>query len=234
MSDAHLGLKDRATERIKEDKLVAFLKSLENHAHQLFILGDLFDAWIEYRTVIPKGFHRTLTALEHLRRKDITIHFLAGNHDCWLREYLSDEIGINIHHKPFDVTLQEKKIYLHHGDGLAQNDLGYRILKKIIRNHAAVWFYSWIHPDIGLKLARSSSRTSRRYSGKKHFGEEDGMLKFAQDKIAEGYNYVIMGHRHSPIITAVVSGTYINLGDWIEHMTYAVLEDGAIKLDKWE
>jgi UDP-2,3-diacylglucosamine hydrolase len=234
MSDAHLGLTDRATEWAKEDRIIAFWDSIKDSANELFILGDLFDAWIEYRTVIPKGFHRTLSALEDLRRRGIVIHFLAGNHDCWLRDYLSDEIGITVHHKPFDVILDGKKIYLHHGDGLAVNDSGYRIMKKILRNRIAVWLFSWIHPDIGLKLARSSSHTSRRYTTNKHFGEEDGMLKFAQGKIEAGYDYVIMGHRHLPVFTPVNTGAYVNLGDWIKHMTYAVLEDGNLKLNKWE
>lgn len=234
MSDAHLGLNDRSTEREKEDQLIAFLDSLKDRAEQLFILGDLFDAWIEYRTVIPKGFHRTLTALDNLRRRGIVIHFLAGNHDCWLRDYLTDEIGVIVHHDPFDIILDGKKIYLHHGDGLATNDSGYRFMKKILRNRTAIWLFSWIHPDIGLRLARSSSQTSRRYSARKHFGEEDGMLKFAREKIGQGYDYVIMGHRHLPVFTSINVGAYANLGDWIDHRTYAVLEDGVLKLQKWE
>jgi UDP-2,3-diacylglucosamine hydrolase len=132
------------------------------------------------------------------------------------------------------VTIDGKKIYLHHGDGLAPNDSGYRALKKILRNRTAVWFFSWIHPDVGLKLARSSSQTSRRYSEKKHFVEEDGMLQFASDKIDEGYDYIIMGHRHLPVFTKVKNGVYVNLGDWITHQTYAILEDGELKFNRWE
>ncbi|MBI4810111.1 MAG: UDP-2,3-diacylglucosamine diphosphatase, partial [Ignavibacteriales bacterium] len=197
-------------------------------------VGDLFDAWIEYRTVIPKGFHRILAKLDELSAKGISIHFLAGNHDCWYRDYFQNEIGMKTYHEPFHITVDGKKIFIHHGDGLAKNDAGYRILKKIVRNKFSIWLFSWLHPDLGLKLARSSSKTSRGHSSNKHYGEEDGMLKFAREKIHEGFDYVIMGHRHVPIMKDFDHGTYINLGDWITHNRYAKLENGSLTLHEWK
>lgn len=234
ISDAHLGLNDQVTEKIKENQIIAFLKSIQKRADMLFILGDLFDAWIEYRTVMPKGFHRTLAALHNLHDNGTEIHFLVGNHDCWTRDYFSSEIGMIIHHQPFDIIIDGKKIFLHHGDGLCPNDKGYRILKKIVRNPFAIWLFSWLHPDIGLKIARSSSQKSRYHSEKKHYGEEDGMLKYATSKINNGYDYVIMGHRHLPAQTIIQNGIYINLGDWITHRSYAKMENGELKLEQWK
>ena len=234
ISDAHLGLGTREEERAKENRLLSFFDYIKENADFLFIAGDLFDAWIEYRTVIPKGFHRILTKLEELSSKGIKIHFLAGNHDCWVRDYFENEIGIETHLEPFEITINDKRIYIHHGDGMAQNDAGYRILKKIVRNKFSIWLFSWIHPDIGLKLARSSSRTSRGYSSNKHYGEEDGMRKFAREQIMNGIDYVVMGHRHVPVIEQFGNGTYINLGDWISQYRYALIDNGEMSLNEWK
>jgi UDP-2,3-diacylglucosamine hydrolase len=234
ISDAHLGLGQRQQERDKENRLLKFLDHIKSDAEQLFIIGDLFDAWFEYRTVIPKGFHRILAKLDDLTQSGITVHFHPGNHDCWIRDYFRDEIGMIIHTEPFETVIHNKKIFIHHGDGLANNDVGYTILKKIVRNPISIWLYSWLHPDIGLRIARSSSKTSRQYTAQKHYGEEDGMRKFAQKKIDEGYDIVIMGHRHEPVTLQVRNGVYINLGDWISHCTYAALDARQITLNTWE
>jgi len=234
ISDAHLGLGTHEEERLKEDRLISFLDFIKNDASQLFILGDLFDAWIEYRTVIPKGFHRILAKLHELKQHGTIIHFLVGNHDCWIRDYFHDEIGMITYREAFSITINEKKIFIHHGDGLANNDTGYKILKKIIRYRFAIWLFSWVHPDIGLKLAQSSSKTSRQYTAQKHFGEEDGMKRFARENIENGFDIVIMGHRHQPSFIEMGNGVYVNLGDWITHNTYAELDGGQIKLKEWK
>ncbi|MBI5475239.1 MAG: UDP-2,3-diacylglucosamine diphosphatase [Ignavibacteriales bacterium] len=234
ISDVHLGLGTVQEERTKENRLLSFLDNLRGNAEALYIVGDLFDAWIEYRSVIPKGFHRTLAKLDELVESGIIIHFLTGNHDCWVRDYFTNSIRIQVHIDPFDIEHQGKKIFLHHGDGLAKNDLGYLILKKIIRNPLSVWFFSWLHPDIGLRLAKSSSKKSRQYTSNKHYGEGDGMAEYAAKKIAEGFNFVIMGHRHIASVQEIGNGTYINLGDWISNNRFAVMENGNITLQTWE
>ncbi len=233
ISDAHLGLGSKSEEREKELRLVEFLENIRRDASQLFIVGDLFDAWFEYRTVIPKGFHRLFTKLEDLTRQGVTIHYLAGNHDYWIRDFFRDTLGMNTHHTAFDITVDGKKIFIHHGDGLSGNDTGYKILKKILRGKWNIWLYSWLHPDIGIALARSTSRRSRHYTSTKDYGEKDSMLVFARSKIAEGYDVVVMGHRHQPTRKEVGNGIYINLGDWITHNTYAEFHGGQITLKYW-
>lgn len=234
ISDAHLGLENREREKEKEQTLVAFFDHVQHHGSQLFIVGDLFDAWFEYRTVIPKGFHRTLTALENLTNEGIDVHYLAGNHDYWMGNYFREYLGIHVYYEPFTKTIDGKTFYFHHGDGLAANDLGYRILKKILRNPFNIWLYSLLHPDIGITIAKMSSRKSRDYTSTKHYGEEDGLKAFAARKIDEGVDYVIMGHQHKPLLTPIGKGTYVNLGDWITHCTYAEFTKHSLKLKTWK
>ncbi len=233
-SDVHLGLGSREQDKQKEARLLSFLDLVMKDADHLFILGDLFDAWIEYRTVIPKGFHRTLTKLEDLTRRSISVHYLAGNHDYWLADFFPNELGIEVYLDPFEFTLDDKRIYLHHGDGLALYDGGYRMLKRILRSPLNIMLYKWLHPDIGLALAQTSSKKSRQYTSSKNYGKEDGMSAFAGKMIASGYDAVIMGHRHRPLYEVIGSGVYINLGDWINHNTYATLENGKFELLHWE
>ena len=233
ISDAHLGLGTKEEERAKEQRLIGFLDTLLKDASQLFIVGDLFDAWFEYRSVIPKGFHRLLTKLNDLTQRGITVHYLAGNHDYWIRDYFHDELGMKTYHDAFEITIDGKRIFIHHGDGLASNDMGYKILKKVLRSPFNIWLYSWLHPDIGIVLARSSSKKSRHYTSTKEYGEEDGMITLATQKIEQGYDIVMMGHRHQPVSKQIGKGIYINLGDWITHNTYAEMEHGRIELKSW-
>ncbi|MGA2624098.1 MAG: UDP-2,3-diacylglucosamine diphosphatase [Bacteroidota bacterium] len=234
ISDAHLGLGPEEEERGKERRIIAFLDSIANDANQLFIVGDLFDAWFEYRTVMPKGYHRLLTKLEDLVLRDIKVHYLVGNHDFWIRNYFHDRLGMTVYRHAFETTIDGKRFFIHHGDGLANNDTGYKILKKILRNPLAMWLYSWVHPDIGVALAGFSSKKSRQYTAEKHYGEEDGMVKFAAEKIRQGIDVVIMGHRHQPVVKEMGKGLYVNLGDWIEHNTYAEAANGVVSLKTWK
>ncbi len=234
ISDVHLGLNKFDEERKKEDRLIAFFDAIKKDATQIFIVGDLFDAWLEYRTVAPKGFYRTLSKLDELASLGIIIHYLVGNHDFWMRDYFSNQLGIKTYQKSISTTINGKKIFIHHGDGLSDNDTGYKILKTILRNRFAIWVYSWLHPDIGIKLALFSSKKSRRYSSNKHMDENDGMGKFANTMINGGYNFIIMGHSHQPSMIQFNSGTYINLGDWIVHNTYAEMDGDQISLKEWK
>ncbi len=233
ISDVHLGLGSREKERAKENTLLGFLKAKLPETDALFIVGDLFDFWFEYKTVIPKGFHRTLAALQEYTDRGIKVYYLAGNHDYWMRDYFATELGFEVHYKPFEVLLNGKRILLHHGDGLATNDHGYRMIKPILRNRLNIWLYRWLHPDIGIRLARGSSRSSREYTSNKSSDEEKGLKEFAATKIAEGVDIVVMGHQHKPSQLQFNNGTYVNLGDWISHHTYAELEDGRITLKTW-
>lgn len=233
LSDIHLGLGPRETERAKEDRVLGFLRSVGPSARTLFILGDLFDFWFEYRTVIPKGFHRTLTALQELTEGGTTVHYLAGNHDYWMIDFFSSELGIQTHAEAFDAVIEGKRIHLHHGDGLAANDLGYRLIKPVLRSRLSTALYRWLHPDIGVRLARGSSRTSREYTAAKDYGEDEGMVAYAEQKLAEGCDAVVMGHRHEPTIRTLRGGLYVNLGDWITFNSYARMEGGHLELMTW-
>lgn len=234
ISDAHLGLETKDKEKEKERKLIGFLQHVKEHGSHLFIVGDLFDAWFEYRTVIPKGFHRLFTSLEDLTQQGIEVHYLAGNHDYWMGNFFHEYLGINIYFEPFTITIDGKKFYFHHGDGLTGKDLGYRILKKLLRNPLNIWLYSWLHPDVGILLAKLSSRKSRYHTMQKEYGPEDGLHKFAAKKINEGIDYVIMGHRHKPTVVPIGNGMYINLGDWISFFTYAEFSHGNLELKTWK
>ena len=233
ISDAHLGLGPRELEQEKETSLIAFLDQIQHDAGELFIVGDLFDAWFEYRTVVPKGFYRLFTKFHDMIQQGITVHYLTGNHDYWIRDFFRDELGMNTYHEPLSFTANGRKIYLHHGDGVMNNDAGYNLLKKFLRNRFNIWLYSWLHPDLGIPLVRSSSRRSRHYTSQKDYGENDGMTMFAKKKIEEGYDVVIMGHRHQPLCKTLGKGMYINLGDWITHFTYAEISDSSVELKEW-
>jgi len=234
ISDAHLGLGDSRQEKRKEDRLLSFLRFIRPAAKGLFILGDLFDFWFEYATVIPKGYHRTLAALQEFTDGGIPVHYLEGNHDFWIRDFFSKELGMTVYRDPFEIAVDGKRLYLHHGDGLAQKDLGYRIIKPILRNSMSIWLYRWLHPDIGVRIAKGLSRKSRAYTGQKDFGEEDGMLRFATSKIESGIDIVMMGHRHKPVKVDIGRGVYVNLGDWISANSYGVMNQGVMKLETWK
>lgn len=214
-------MKSRSDESFREKLLVEFLSSIEADTKKIFIVGDLFDCWLEYREVVPKGNYRFFTKLSDLINNQIEINYLAGNHDFWRGNYFEDEFGIKVEPEPVSFNEDGKSFFIHHGDGLAYNDKGYLILKKILRNKFNQFLYSLIHPDIGIKLARSTSSSSRVHTDKKDYSTKDGLKDFAIKKIDEGYNYVLMGHRHKPFKLLHNGGMYINLGDWVNNFTYA-------------
>ena len=233
-SDVHLGLHDREREKTKERSLLSFLDHVEKHAEQLFIMGDLFDYWFEYKSVVPRGYHHVISKLGMMVDGGLKIHYVAGNHDFWLRDFFPNELGIPVYKDPFGIELRGKKFFLHHGDGLALNDTGYRILKKILRSPVSIFLYSLLHPDWTAPIARGSSRKSREYTSGKDYGEADGMIQFAAEKIQkEHYDVVLMGHRHHPFVQNIENGLYMNLGDWITYNTYAEFNGKTIELKSW-
>jgi UDP-2,3-diacylglucosamine hydrolase len=232
-SDAHLGVGTKEEDRQKERSLVQFLDLVRTDGDQLFIVGDLFDFWFEYKSVVPKGYFRLFSKLADLSDAGIKLTYLAGNHDFWLRDYFPQELGIQIERDPIERTIMGKRFYLHHGDGLLKNDTGYRILKRVLRNKTNIFLFSLIHPDLAAMIARWSSHQSRQYTSKRAY-EGDDMSRFAQQKISEGYDFVIMGHNHVSCRRNIGSGVYVNLGDWITERTYAVFDGTSLELKKWE
>lgn len=226
ISDIHLGLLNRDKDRIREDILINFLEILKKDCKVLYILGDLFDYWFEYKLVVPKYFYRVLSKLKELTDSGVLVEYLMGNHDFGHLDFFSKELGINVQRSDIEVRINDKLFYLSHGDGKEPKDYGYLFLKKILRNGLANQLYRFIHPDIGIRLARTSSRTSRGYSDKKLSFETDGLEEFAKSKIELGFDYVVMGHRHRLINKPIATGYYINLGDWINGEPHYGFFDG--------
>ena len=231
-SDVHLGLGSREDERKKELHLVRFLDAVRIDAREIFIVGDLFDYWFEYQSVVPKGYVRLLGKLAVLTDSGVGVSYLAGNHDFWMKNYLSDELGISLFAEPVERVIDGRKFYIHHGDGLLKNDTGYRILKRILRNRLNISLFSLVHPDVTSGIARWSSRKSRAYTGKREY-EGNDMVEFAEKKIREGYDYVIMGHNHVSQVHRIGEGVYINLGEWITERSYAVFDGKKLTLKRW-
>jgi UDP-2,3-diacylglucosamine hydrolase len=231
-SDAHLGLGSLEEENQKELRLISFLQHIQRDAKQIFIVGDLFDYWFEYKTVVPKRYFRLFSKLAELKEHNIKIFFIVGNHDFWVKDYFRDELGMEIYFNPIEREICGKRFLIHHGDGLLRKDIGYRILKKILRNKLNIFLFSLLHPDITGRIARWSSRTSRRYTSNRKY-ENGDMTEFARQKLNEGYDFVIMGHNHIPTRQIINNGVYVNLGDWIHENTYAVFNGDSLELKKW-
>lgn len=220
ISDIHLGLQSPEIEKEKEKLLVKFLDYARTSCDELFIIGDLFDYWFEYKRVIQKGFIKTLVAISEFADSGKKVHYIIGNHDFLHRDFFEKEIGVKLYHNPIDVLLNDRRFFMAHGDGLVKNDLGYKILKKILRNRYLQKIYSLIHPDLGIKIASSSSKTSRDYTANKNYGKVDGLFETAKLKIDSGFDVVIFGHSHIRTFEKYNNGTYINLGSWLDKPCY--------------
>ncbi len=227
-SDAHLGANDEHLNRRKI--LLRFLREIGSTVDRIVINGDLFDFWFEYKHAIPKGYIDILSELYFLRQRNIRIDYVAGNHDFWMGSYLYDALGIHIYKDDLSFEADGKKIYVFHGDGLAKKDVGYRILKKIFRFKPNIWLYRWLHPDIGVPLAKMISHSSRQSSQYKDLNDQNDYYEFAEKIGRNGYDFVILGHRHKPEQKELKHTSYINLGDWITHFSYAIFENGNINL----
>ena len=234
ISDIHLGLRSREIENQKERQLVRFLEFAKTEAAELFIVGDLFDYWFEYKRVYQKGYFRTLTALQDITEAGIKVHYFIGNHDFMHGDFFEKEIGAVMYEDPIERVLNGKKFFIGHGDGLVKNDTGYNILKKIMRNKTLQTLYSWVHPDLGIALASGTSKTSREYTAKKDYGEIDGLYDAACRKIDEGFDYVIFGHLHERQYENYKNGTYINLGSWLDAPCYGIFRDGKFEIVDWK
>ena len=230
VSDVHLGVGESAEEERKLSLLLRLLDDVIAERAHLYIVGDLFDFWYEYRSVVPRGYHRLYAAFEALRNTGSDVVYLAGNHDFAIGEFFSRDLGMTVVRDDFEFTAHGRRFYLFHGDGLALRDGGYRMLKRVLRSPLSQRLYRLLHPDLGFGLARRFSHGSRDYTSGRDYGEHDGMRLEAERRIAAGVDVVIMGHRHLPRREQIDGGLYINLGDWIRHYTYAVCRDGDVAL----
>lgn len=238
-SDNHLGAPTQAASKPREKKFLTWLDDIENDAAAIFLLGDLFDFWFEYKHVVPKGFVRVLGKLAALRDKGIPVYFFVGNHDLWMDGYFEEELDIPVFHSPKTFLLGEKRFFIGHGDGLGPGDKGYKRMKKVFTNRFSKCLYRWLHPDIGVPLGQHLSVKNKLISGDedaKFLGEDNEWLaQYAKRKLKDQhYDYFIFGHRHLPMeIPLNDKATYFNLGDWINHYTYGVFDGDAFRLEKF-
>lgn len=211
-----------------------FLTTVAENGSRLVIVGDLFDFWYEYKYVVPKNYFWLYAKFMEMVRSGICMNYVAGNHDFFPGKFFSEALGLSVFPNGFSEEIGGKKFLVIHGDGLALKDSGYRMLKKILGNRLVRSAIRWIHPDIGFSLAKAFSKRSREYTSNKDFGETDGMMLFAERKISEGYDFVVMGHNHLPKVEHFGRGVYVNLGDWLENFTYAIFDGDAMQLIKWK
>ena len=238
-SDNHLGAPTMAESLPREKKFVAWLDCIKDDAGAIFLLGDLFDFWFEYKTVVPKGFTRTLGKLAEISDSGIPIYFFVGNHDLWMRDYFKTELNIEVFHKPKNFTFNTKTFLIGHGDGLGPGDKGYKRMKKVFTNPLSKWLFGWLHPDIGVKLAQYMSVKNKLISGDddaKFLGEEnEWLVQYCKRKESEQHrDYYVFGHRHLPLnINVSESSKYINLGDWIQYYTYGEFDGEILELKEF-
>lgn len=229
-SDFHLGIPDQQSSRKREQKVVQWLETIREDVEELFLVGDVFDFWFEYKQAIPKGYVRLLGKIAELTDSGIPVHFFTGNHDLWTFGYLQNELGVQVYHQPLRRELKGKQFLIGHGDGLGPKDKGYKLLKKVFANETCQRAFRLVHPDIGIKIANKWSLKSR-YAEEGIIddfrGEEDEwLIQYCRHKLAhDDIDYFIFGHRHMPIDYRLnANSRYINLGDWINYYSYAVFD----------
>ncbi|NNC85682.1 MAG: UDP-2,3-diacylglucosamine diphosphatase [Bacteroidia bacterium] len=236
LSDFHLGIPNEKASKEREMKIVEWLDSILPDVEELFILGDVFDFWFEYKTVVPRGYVRILGKLAEIADAGIPIHYFTGNHDMWTFDYLTKEIGVKLYREPITREIGGKKFYIGHGDGLGPGDQGYKFIKKVFANKICQWLFARLHPNFGIGLANYWSRRSRGATGieEKYLGDDKEWLYiYCKDMLKkEHFDYFVFGHRHLPINKNLGQGsTYINLGDWISFYTYAVFDGEKLELN---
>lgn len=239
-SDFHLGVPTYEKSLEREKSIVAWLEHIEPNAKEIFLVGDIFDFWFEYKHAIPKGFVRLQGKIAQLTDSGIPVHVFTGNHDMWIFDYLPKELGIQLYRKPIVREFNGKKFYIGHGDGLGPGDRGYKFLKKVFENKFCQWCFARLHPNFGLWLANYSSRTSRASTGhedEKFLGKENEWLYIYCQEILkqENYDFFVFGHRHLPLEIEMNEKTkYINLGDWLKYYTFLEFNGDECLLKKWD
>ena len=239
-SDQHLGATTYEQSFSRELKFVSWLDEIKNDAAAIFLLGDLFDFWFEYKTVVPKGFIRVLGKLAEIRDSGIPIYFFVGNHDLWMGDYFEKELKIPVFHDNKEFVFNDKLFLIGHGDGKGPGDKGYKRMKKVFTNSFSKWLFRWLHPDLGVKLAQYLSVKNKLISGEAdvHFlGEEkEWLIQYVKRKLEyKHYDFFVFGHRHLPLkIEVGTNAEYINLGDWVGYFTYGVFDGENFSLKEYK
>ena len=234
VSDAHFGGDPPDVEREKEDRFFSFLHHIQDKAEVLYIVGDLFDFWFEYKRAVPNTHFRILKRLSDVIDSGTRIVLVAGNHDIWTGPYVSREIGFDVRRWSCEAHHQGLSFFISHGDGMAEGERGYRIQRWIMRNRVCVWLYRLLHPDLGIPLAKRVSKWSRHRSKPNPPGwNSQAYREAATMKLKEGYDVVVLAHIHYPTLEQIEGKHYLNPGDWITSFTYGKLSQGHLSLEKW-
>jgi UDP-2,3-diacylglucosamine hydrolase len=233
ISDLHFGAGTVEQNTVRQNKFYAFLNMLDSPQNILYIVGDLFDFWFEYKHAVPKKNFPVLFKLHQLIQNGVEIHFLPGNHDYWIHDFFQEVVGIIVHPEEYEFEWNSQRFYLFHGDGILKRDKGYRLLKRIFRNRLNIFLYRWLHPDLGIPLAQLTSHTSRKHTSHFKAIDDNDYLNFAQGKFSQGFNYVILGHSHQPSFEKIDNNYLINLGDWLFNFSYGKFADGIFTLNYW-
>lgn len=235
-SDFHLGVPSYERSLIREKLIVSWLDEIKQDAAEIFLVGDVFDFWFEYKKVVPRGFVRLLGKLAEIVDSGIPIHYFTGNHDMWIFDYIPKETGVALYRNPLIKEFNNKRFYIAHGDGLGPGDTGYKVIKKIFSSQLCQKLFSYINPRLGMKIANywsGKSRVANGTSDEKFLGEEREMLILYCKEllVTNHFNYFVFGHRHLPLdISLKENSRYINLGDWIKYNSYAVFDGNEIVL----
>jgi len=240
-SDFHLGAPSPEASLEREKTLVRWLNSIEGDAKALFLVGDVFDFWFEYKHAAPRGFVRILGKLAELSDSGVEIHFFTGNHDMWVFNYLPKEVGFNLYREPKEFEFHNTRFFVGHGDGLGPGDNGYKFIKKVFANPLCQWLFARLHPNFGIWLANyfsGSSRATNAQYDEKYLGKENEWLyAYCERKVSQGNSskYFIFGHRHLPMRLRLTNGSeYINLGEWINYNSYAVFDGNELHYEYFE
>lgn len=238
-SDFHLGAPNELESKIREKKIIRWLDTIAPDAAAIFLVGDIFDFWFEYKHVIPKGYIKFISKLSQLRDLGIPIYFFSGNHDLWFRDYFTKELEIPVFFDPITINVNGKSMLIGHGDGLGPGDKYYKFLKKVFTNPFAIWLFQWLHPDLGMKLATSWSGHSRITNIEKDenrfLGDDEWLWAYCKEIEKETHHDLyIFGHRHLPLELEVgENATYINLGEWVSQFTYMEFDGEKAHLKKY-
>jgi UDP-2,3-diacylglucosamine hydrolase len=237
-ADTHLGLSAVGNARARERRFVRWLDEIKNDAAAVFLLGDIFDFWCEYKTVVPRGFTRTLGKLAELTDRGIPVHFFPGNHDLWIFDYLPEETGVTVHHAPLEITLGQQRFYLAHGDSAGQPAAAYRLLRRMFTNRVFQKCFRAVHPRWGVAFAHRWSRRSRLSKGISipFRGEDEQTVRFARQYCrTHPVDQFIFGHLHTPVQWQAGERAQVTiLGEWLEGCQYAVFDGEKVTLKKWE
>ena len=238
-SDFHLGAPSETASRHREARLVRWLDTIKADAAELFLMGDVFDFWYEYKTVVPKGYIRFLGKLAELADSGVKLYFFRGNHDMWMGDYFEQQLGAQIISNELIIERSGKTFYLHHGDGLGPGDTSYKLLKKVFRSKTCQWLLSRIHPNLTMGVAgywSGHSRLVNEAQEKRKAVEQEWLVSYCNEVLQkQTLDYLMFGHRHIPMeVQLNPKSRYINLGEWVVHNSYAVFDGTDVQLCYFE